>query len=92
MNKHYGSSFDSFLEEENIFNEVEAIAIKKYISILIINKMKEDSISKTKLAQMMHTSRSSVNRLIDPNNISITLKTMEKAATVLGKKLKIELV
>ena len=91
-NKYYGSSFDSFLEEEGIYHEVEAIALKKYFAAIVENKMAEESISKTKMAELMNTSRSAVNRLLDPGNDSITLKTMENAAKVLGKKIRLELV
>ena len=91
-NKHYGTSFDNFLEEEGIFHEVEAIAIKKYFAAMVEKKMVEDSITKSKLAELMHTSRSAVNRLLDPNNDSITLKTMENAAKVIGKKIRLELI
>jgi predicted XRE-type DNA-binding protein len=91
-NKHIGSSFDDFLESEGIYHEVEAIAIKKYFAAMVEKKMEEEAISKSKMAEMMHTSRSAVNRLLDPKNNSITLHTMETAAKVIGKKIKLELV
>ncbi len=91
-NKHLGSSFDDFLEKEDIYHEVESIAIKKYFVAMVENKMIEDSITKSKMAELMHSSRSAVNRLLDPTNDSITLKTMEKAAKVIGKKIRLELV
>lgn len=90
--KHHGSSFDSFLEDQGLFHEVEAIAIKKYFAAMVEKKMKDESISKSKMAELMHTSRSAVNRLLDPSNDSITLKTMENAAKVIGKKIRLELV
>jgi antitoxin HicB len=90
--KHHGSSFDSFLEDEGLFHEVEAIALKKYFAAVVEKKMKDESISKSKMAELMHTSRSAVNRLLDPTNDSITLKTMENAAKVIGKKIRLELV
>jgi len=90
--KHYGSSFDDFLEKEDIFHGVESIAIKKYFAAMVEKKMKEESISKSKMAELMHTSRSAVNRLLDPTNDSITLKTMENAVRVIGKKIRLELV
>ena len=91
-NKHYGSSFNAFLEKEGVYHEVEAMAIKKYFAAIVENKMKEESISKSRMAEMMQTSRSAVNRLLDPTNNSITLKTMENTARVIGKKLRLELV
>jgi len=90
--KHHGSSFDSFLEDQGLFHEVEAIAIKKYFAAMVEKKMKDESISKSKMAELMHSSRSAVNRLLDPSNDSITLKTMENAAKVIGKKIRLELV
>ncbi len=90
--KHYGSSFESFLEEDGIFHEVEAVAIKKYFAAMVEHKMNEESITKSKMAELMHSSRSAINRLLDPTNDSITLKTMEKAAKAIGKKIRLELV
>jgi predicted XRE-type DNA-binding protein len=91
-NKNIGSSFDDFLESEGIYHEVEALAIKKYFAALIEKKMQDESISKTRMAALMQTSRSAVNRLLDPTNDSITLHTMENAARAIGKKLKLELI
>ncbi len=90
--KNIGGLFDDFLEEEGIFHEVEAVAIKKYFAALIVKKMEDDNISKSRMAELMDTSRSAVNRLLDPYNNSITLKTMECAAKAVGKKLKLELI
>ncbi len=91
-NKNIGSSFNDFLEKEDLFHEVEAGALKKYFAALVKNKMEKDNITKTKLASIMHTSRSAVDRLLDPTNTSITLHTMECAAKAVGKKIKLELV
>jgi antitoxin HicB len=91
-NKHLGDAFENFLEAEGIYHDVQASAIKKYFAALIQTKMESDNISKSKMATIMHTSRSAVDRLLDPRNDSITLKTMENAAKAVGKKLKMELV
>jgi antitoxin HicB len=91
-NKHVGSKFDDFLKEENIFEEVDATAIKRVITYQIQEIMKRRHVTKSLMAQLMHTSRSAVDRLFDPKNESITLITLNKAAAVLGKKLKVELV
>ena len=91
-NKHIGSSFDEFLESEGMYHEIEAVAIKKYFAAMIAQKMLEESITKTQMAEMMQTSRAAVNRLLDPKNTSITLKTMESSAKAVGNKLTLELV
>jgi predicted XRE-type DNA-binding protein len=87
-----GSSFDDFLEEEKLKEEVESGAIKKLIAYQMQEKLKEEHLTKTELAQRLETSRSAVNRLLDPYNDSITLSTLKKAAAILGKKIKVELV
>ncbi len=91
-NKHIGSDFDNFLKEEGIKSEVETIALKKVIAWQIMNEMKKLHITKTMMAKKMHTSRSAVERIFNPKNESMTLHTLNKAATVLGKKLRVELV
>jgi predicted XRE-type DNA-binding protein len=91
-NKSIGSSFDDFLFEEGISEEVEAGAIKKLIAYQLQEAIKKEQLSKTELAAQLETSRAAVNRLLDPENESITLLTLKKAANVLGKKLRLELV
>ena len=91
-NKAIGSSFDSFLVEEGICEEVEAGAIKKIIAYQLQEAIEKEHLSKTALAARLGTSRAAVNRLLDPENESITLLTLKKAANVLGKKLRFELV
>ncbi len=90
-NKHLGSNFDDFLEEEGILAEVESVAVKRVISYQIRQLMKKDGISKSEMAKRMKTSRSTLNRLLDPEYESVTLKTMERAAQALGKRLRIEI-
>ena len=91
-NKTIGSSFDDFLAEEGITEEVEAGAIKKIIAYQLQEAMIKERLTKTALAAQLSTSRAAVNRLLDPKNESITLLTLQKAATVLGKRLRFELV
>lgn len=91
MNKHKGSTFDSFLEEEGLLENTEAIAIKRVIIYELEKKMKKDQLTKTEIAEIMHTSRSALDRLFDPNNTSITLNTLVKAAHFVGKKLSLSL-
>ena len=90
-NKHIGSSFDDFLIEEGIFEEVEAVALKSVLAYLLQKEMEENNISHTEMATRLGTSRSGLARLLDPENQSVTLLTLNKVATVLGKKLEIRL-
>ena len=90
-NKHIGTSFDDFLQEEGLLAEAEATAVKRVIAHQIEKEMEERHISKSGLARMMNTSRSSLDRLLDPDNASVTLLTMESAALALGRKLRIQL-
>ena len=90
-NKHIGSDFDEFLETEGLLAEVEATAVKRIIAYQIRQEMEARHISKRELAQMMKTSRSSLDRLLDPDNRSVTLLTLETAAHALGKKLKVQI-
>ncbi len=89
--KHIGSSFDDFLQEEGLLAEAEATAVKRVIAHQIQKEMEERCISKSALARMMQTSRSSLDRLLDPENPSVSLLTLESAALALGKKLKVQL-
>ena len=90
-NQHLGSSFDDLLEETGDLAEVNTVAIKRVIAWEVSQKMKTENISKTKMAELMDTSRSSLNRLLDPTNSSVTLHTLDNAARAVGKKLRIEL-
>lgn len=92
MNENYvGSSFDSFLDEENISESVKNEAVKRLISYGLLEEMKKQNINKTEMAKKMSTSRASLNRLLNPYNDSVTLATLTKAANVLGKKLVLQL-
>ena len=90
--KNIGGSFDNFLEEEGILEEVEEIAIKRIIALQLRNEMTSKNITKKILAEQMETSRSSLDRLLDPENESLTFNTLKKAANVLGKRLIVRLV
>jgi antitoxin HicB len=89
---HTGSSFDSFLEEEGILEEVEAAAIKRVIAWQLAEVMSASKVSKKAMAQRMGTSRSQLDRLLDPENSAVHLQTIAKAARALGKRLKVEMV
>ncbi len=85
--KHIGSNFDNFLEEEDILQEAEAVALKLVIAYALEEKMKADNISVNRLAKELETSRTAICRILDPENTSITLNTIEKVAKYLGKKI-----
>lgn len=84
-------NFDDFLREEGLFEEVEATAIKRVIAFQIEKEMQTRNLTKTEMAKRMKTSRASFERLLDPGNTSVTLQTLGKAASALGKKLRVEL-
>lgn len=90
-NRHIGSKFDDFLQEEGIQAEVTTRALKKVLAWQITETMKKEGLNKTKMAARMKTSRSALDRLLDPGNTSVTLQTMDRAAAVLGKRLHVEL-
>jgi DNA-binding Xre family transcriptional regulator len=89
--KHMGSDFDDFLQEEGILAETEAIAIKRVIAFQVTQLMREQNVSKTELSRRMNTSRAALDRLLDPHNESVTLQTLWRAARALGKELQITL-
>ncbi len=89
--KHIGSNFDDFLKEEKIYEQVQAAAIKRVIAYQIAEEMKKKNLTKTEMASRMKTSRAALERLLDPENASITLITLERAASALGKKLSVQL-
>ena len=91
-NKHIGTDFSDFLKEDGIFEETNDIAIKRVIAYQLEQEMKAQNITKTKMAEMMNTSRAVVNRLLNPDNSSLTLSTLESATQVLGKRLNISIV
>jgi len=91
MSKHIGTTFDDFLEEEGVLAEAEAIAVKRVIVYQLKELMKEQKLTKTQLAKRMKTSHSALERLLDPDNPSVTLLTLERAAKALGKSIRVEL-
>lgn len=86
-NKFKGSSFDSFLEKESLLEDVEAVAIKRVIAFELEKKMKKAHLTKKEIAEKMGTSRSALDRLLDPRNTSVTLNTLIRASHFIGKKL-----
>ena len=91
-NEFVGSDFNEFLKEDGIYEEVNDIAIKRVIAYQLEQEMKAQNITKTKMAEMMNTSRAVVNRLLNPDNSSLTLSTLESATHALGKRLNISII
>ncbi len=91
-NPNEGSTLDDFLNEEGIYDEARAAALKRVMALRIADLMEEKQIKKTTLAKQMRTSRAALDRLLDPSNTSVTLTTLTRAASALGRKVKIELV
>jgi antitoxin HicB len=91
-NLHLGSTFESWLDEAGIREEVTAAAIKAVIAAQITEEMKKRHISKAQMAKLMETSRAQVDRLLDPDNGSATIETLVRAARAVGRELRLELV
>jgi predicted XRE-type DNA-binding protein len=89
--KHMGSSIDDFLKQEGIFEEAQAEAIKEVVAWQLAEAMKKQKISKNRMAMLLKTSRTQVDRLLDPKN-DITLSSLQRAAAMVGRRVSIELV
>ena len=90
-NRHRGSSLDDFLEQEGVLPEFQARAIKEVIAWQLAEAMKERGLSKAALARLMHTSRTQVDRVLDPANGNVTIETLQRAAELVGRRLQLEL-
>jgi antitoxin HicB len=90
-NKHIGGDFESYLSEQGRLEEVTSLAIKHVLSWELLQAMKRAKVSKADLARRMKTSRAVVHRLLDANDISVTLSTISRAATALGKTVQLRL-
>ena len=89
---HSGSSFDSFLDEQRIRGEVEAVAVKRVLAWQLAQAMKRQQKTKQAMARELRTSRSQLDRLLDPQNTAVTLDTVTRAARALGKRLVVKVV
>ncbi|MDR3754075.1 MAG: helix-turn-helix domain-containing protein [Terracidiphilus sp.] len=87
-----GSSFDSWLREEGIYEEVAATALKRVLARQLAVAMKEKQLSKAEMARRMRTSRAALDRLLDPEHDAVTLSTLRKAALAVGRQVRLELV
>ena len=90
--RRVGSSFDDFLKKDGSYEDVTARAIKRVISRQLGALMNEENLTKSALAKRMRTSRAQLDRLLDPDNESVTLGTLTRAAQAVGRQLKLELV
>ena len=91
LNPHAGTSFDDFLKEDGIYEEVQARALKRALAEQLIDSMQSSKLSKVNMAQRMATSRSQLDRVLDPSNLSIQLDTLMKAASAVGRTVEIRL-
>ena len=89
--KNIGGDFDDFLEQEGLLEDATAVAVKRYIAYRLSEKMSKNSLSKAEMARRMKTSRSALDRLLNPDNSSVTLQTLQSAARALGGRLKIDI-
>lgn len=91
-NPHIGSTFESWLDEEGIREEVTTAAIKSVIAYQLAEEMKKQGITKKRMAELMQTSRAQLDRVLDPANGSATIETLQRAAKIVGRELRLELV
>jgi antitoxin HicB len=91
-NPHRGSTLDNFLEKEGVLAEFQAKAIKEVIAWQLAEAMRERKLSKRGLAALMKTSRTQVNRVLDPANGNVTIETLQRAAAVVGRRVELQLV
>ena len=91
MNQYTGSDFDAFLAEEGFLEEVTARAQKRLLALQLQDALEESQLTKTELAERMETSRSQLDRLLDPDNTAVTLESLERLARAVGKRLVVEL-
>ncbi len=91
VKEYSGSRFDAFLEEEGLLEDAQAVATKRVIAYQLSQLMKNQALTNMEMAKRMHTSRAALDRLLDPQNPSVTLQTLQSAASAVGGKLKITL-
>lgn len=91
-NPHIGSSFESWLDEEALREDVTAGAIKAVVARQLASEMKKKRITKQRMAELMNTSRAQLDRLLDPDNGSATIESLQRAARIVGRDLRLQLV
>ena len=92
VNPHIGSDFDDFLREEGVYDQAEAVAVKRVLAYELERNMQKAQLTKTDMAKRMGTTRAQLDRLLNPENPATTLQTLVKAAGAVGKRVKISLV
>ena len=90
--KHRGSTLDEFLVSERVFEEFQARTIKEVVAWQLAEAMRERKLSKNQLAKQMQTSRTQVDRVLDPDAGNVTIETLQRAAALVGRRVKVELV
>ncbi|HYA42113.1 MAG TPA: helix-turn-helix transcriptional regulator [Syntrophobacteraceae bacterium] len=90
-NQHWGSTLDDFLREEGIYDAAKAEAVTRVISWQIAEEMRKQGITKTQMAERMHTSRAQVDRILKARG-NVTIETLQRAAALIGRELRLELV
>ena len=91
-NPHWGTTLDDFLEEEGIHADATTAAIKSVIAWQLGEEMKKKHMTKKHLAELMHTSRAQIDRILDPQKGNVTIETLQRAASLVGRQLRLELV
>jgi len=89
---HSGSSFDSFLAEEGLLDDAEVVAVKRVLAWQLQKAMEREQVTKKSMAERLRTSRTQVDRLLNPNYVGVTLETVAKAARAVGKRVRVEIV
>jgi hypothetical protein len=89
--KHIGSSFEDFLKEQGVFEQTTTQAVKRVLAWQVSETMKKQGISKIEMAKRMHTSRSQLDRFLDPDNDKVLLETVQRAASAIGKRVSMSL-
>jgi predicted XRE-type DNA-binding protein len=90
-NPHIGTSLDDFLKEEGIYEETQTQAIKEVVAWQLAEAMQKRGVSKANMAKMLHTSRTQINRLLDPRS-DVTISSLQRAAALVGRQVRLELV
>lgn len=90
--RHIGSRVEDFLDEEGILESATAKAVKNVIAWQLAEEMKAKRMTKKRLAELMKTSRAQIDRILDPQKGNVTIETLQRAASLLGRKVRLELV
>jgi hypothetical protein len=91
-NPHTGSDFDDFLKAEGLYEDCSVTAIKRVLARQLLNEMERQNLSRTEMADRMHTTPAQLDRLLDPLKTEVSLETIQRAASVVGRELRIELI